>query len=103
MSRFLVAIIRLYQRWLSPLLGARCRYYPTCSRYAVTALERHGAIKGSWLAARRVGRCHPFSDGGVDLVPAPGDYRWWGLCPGHDPDDPSTSALTRDASPAEGA
>lgn len=62
-------VVRLYQRLLSPLMGRNCRYLPTCSQYAVEALERHGAVRGSWLAVRRVGRCHPFRDGGYDPVP----------------------------------
>ena len=105
MSRVIAALIRFYQVWISPLLGPRCRYYPTCSRYALTAVERHGALKGSWLAARRLGRCHPWSDGGVDLVPAPADYRWWGRCPGHDPDPTPVLAPSprHDESSAEGA
>ncbi len=105
MSRVIAALIRFYQAWISPLLGPRCRFYPTCSRYALTAVERHGALKGSWLATRRLGRCHPWSDGGVDLVPAPDDYRWWGRCPGHDPDAtpvPAPSPL-HDEPSAEGA
>ena len=65
----LIAPIRLYQWTLSPLLGINCRYAPSCSEYAVEAVERHGALKGGWLAARRVCRCHPFSGGGYDPVP----------------------------------
>jgi len=61
--------VRLYQRMLSPLLGQRCRYYPSCSAYAVEAIERHGVLKGSWLAGWRLLRCNPFSPGGVDHVP----------------------------------
>ncbi len=102
MSAALRALIRFYQAWISPLLGQRCRYYPSCSRYALVAIEQHGALKGSWLAARRVGRCHPWSDGGVDLVPAAADYRWWGRCPGHDPDASPASARARETSPGEG-
>ncbi len=67
--RLLVLFVKLYQRLLSPLLPPACRFYPSCSTYAVQALERHGAQRGSWLAARRLGRCHPFHPGGVDLVP----------------------------------
>jgi putative membrane protein insertion efficiency factor len=65
----LVGIVRVYQRLVSPLLPPSCRFYPSCSAYAVTALERHGAARGSWLAARRLARCHPFHPGGLDPVP----------------------------------
>jgi putative membrane protein insertion efficiency factor len=67
--RALVLLVRLYQRLVSPLLPPACRFYPSCSAYAVTALERHGALKGGWLTVRRLGRCHPFHPGGVDPVP----------------------------------
>jgi uncharacterized protein len=65
----LVLLVRLYQRLVSPLLPPACRFYPSCSAYAVTALERHGALKGSALAARRLLKCHPFHPGGIDPVP----------------------------------
>lgn len=65
----LVLAVRGYQVAISPLLPPACRYYPTCSHYAVEALERHGAWRGSWLAARRILRCHPFRPGGFDPVP----------------------------------
>lgn len=65
----LVGLIRLYQRVLSPLLGPRCRFYPSCSAYAIEAIDRHGPLRGSWLAARRVCRCHPLNEGGMDPVP----------------------------------
>ncbi len=65
----LVGLIRCYQFAISPLLGPTCRYYPSCSAYAVQAIQTHGALRGSWLAARRLGRCHPWSPGGVDHVP----------------------------------
>jgi len=61
--------IRLYQLTISPLLGNCCRFHPHCSEYALEALEKHGAWKGSWLALRRVVRCHPFHPGGHDPVP----------------------------------
>ena len=65
----LVLAVRGYQVAVSPLLPPACRYYPTCSHYAVEALERHGALRGSWLALRRILRCHPFRPGGYDPVP----------------------------------
>ena len=71
MSRLLVALLRAYQVLLSPLIGQNCRFYPTCSNYAIEALRVHGAGRGGLLAARRVCRCHPWNDGGVDLVPPP--------------------------------
>ncbi|HWR83036.1 MAG TPA: membrane protein insertion efficiency factor YidD [Candidatus Deferrimicrobium sp.] len=65
----IIAVIRLYQFLLSPLIGNACRFYPTCSHYALDALQRHGAFKGSVLAAKRVLRCHPWHAGGFDPVP----------------------------------
>ena len=62
-------LIRAYQLTISPLLGARCRFYPSCSHYALEAIERHGLWRGSWLTVRRVARCHPLCDGGYDPVP----------------------------------
>jgi len=62
-------LVRAYQVLLGPLLGGNCRFYPSCSHYASEAIERFGARRGSWLALRRLLRCHPFSAGGVDLVP----------------------------------
>ena len=61
--------IRLYQLILSPWIGRQCRFYPTCSHYAGEAIVTHGLGRGMWLAAKRLGRCHPFNPGGVDLVP----------------------------------
>ncbi|HEY6220578.1 MAG TPA: membrane protein insertion efficiency factor YidD [Gemmatimonadaceae bacterium] len=65
----LILVVRGYQTALSPLLPPACRFYPSCSAYAVEALERHGAARGAWLAARRIARCNPFSAGGFDPVP----------------------------------
>lgn len=69
MKRFLLAAIRFYRRNISPLRKPCCRYIPTCSEYALEAVEKYGALKGSWLALRRFLRCHPFSRGGYDPVP----------------------------------
>ncbi len=66
----LVLIVRCYRRAISPLLGARCRFYPSCSAYAEEALLRHGVLRGGWLTVRRLSRCHPFNPGGIDAVPA---------------------------------
>ena len=67
--RAFIAMIRIYQRWISPLLGEHCRFHPTCSEYAVEAFKRHGALRGGGFAVWRICRCHPWSSGGVDLVP----------------------------------
>ena len=69
MSRFLQFLIRAYQVLLSPFLGDHCRFTPSCSAYAIEAIKKHGSLKGSWLAVKRIGRCHPFCDGGYDPVP----------------------------------
>jgi uncharacterized protein len=69
MKWLFLALIRIYQLTLSPILPSGCRYYPTCSRYGYEAIQKYGAIRGGWLAARRVLRCHPFSPGGYDPVP----------------------------------
>jgi putative membrane protein insertion efficiency factor len=69
MRQVLVWFVRAYQVGLSPYLPAACRYYPSCSAYAIEALQKHGAMRGSWLAACRIGRCHPFRPGGFDPVP----------------------------------
>ena len=68
-ARLLAALISGYRVAISPLLGARCRFYPSCSAYALEAIRAHGAGRGSWLAVRRLSRCHPFHPGGVDPVP----------------------------------
>jgi len=69
MKRFLIAGIRWYQKYLSPLKTTRCPYYPTCSHYALQAVEKYGALKGTRLAVWRILRCNPFSHGGYDPVP----------------------------------
>ncbi|WP_131736514.1 membrane protein insertion efficiency factor YidD [Actinomadura roseirufa] len=65
----LILLVRAYRRFLSPLLGQQCRFRPTCSAYGLEALHVHGALRGTWLTARRIGRCHPFHSGGYDPVP----------------------------------
>jgi putative membrane protein insertion efficiency factor len=69
MKSLLLFLIRGYQYALRPMLGANCRFYPTCSDYAQEAVDRHGALKGLWLASRRILRCHPYHPGGFDPVP----------------------------------
>lgn len=68
-ARVLVLLVRGYQLLISPLLGPRCRFQPSCSQYAIEALRTHGALKGSWLTLMRIGRCHPLHSGGYDPVP----------------------------------
>lgn len=71
MMRWIVAsLLRAYRLVISPLYGQVCRYHPSCSAYALEAVERHGALRGVWLAIRRLGRCHPWASGGYDPVPA---------------------------------
>lgn len=69
MRRVIIKLIGVYRYLISPFLGNNCRYYPTCSEYAQTSVERFGVIKGSWMAVRRISRCHPWHEGGVDPVP----------------------------------
>jgi putative membrane protein insertion efficiency factor len=69
MARVLLALVAAYRYLLSPMLGRSCRFLPTCSEYAMEALARHGALRGTWLTVRRVARCHPWHPGGYDPVP----------------------------------
>lgn len=69
MKKLLSLFIKFYQYFISPLTGQNCRYYPTCSAYTVEALEKHGSLKGTTLAVKRILRCHPFHAGGFDPVP----------------------------------
>ncbi len=71
-TRSLMGIVRLYQLTLSPFMGGQCRFYPSCSNYALDALESHGPLKGSWLALQRLLKCHPFHPGGFDPPPRRG-------------------------------
>ena len=69
MKKVLIGCVRLYRKYISPLKRPCCIYVPTCSQYAIEALEKYGAVKGSYLAIRRILRCHPFHEGGYDPVP----------------------------------
>lgn len=71
MRALLIALIRIYQLFVSPLLGNHCRFYPSCSQYAREAIKQYGVLRGGWLAIRRLLRCHPWHPGGVDPVPEP--------------------------------
>jgi putative membrane protein insertion efficiency factor len=92
----LTVMVRGYQLFVSPLLGPRCRFYPSCSAYALTAVQRHGALRGSWLAVRRLARCHPWNPGGVDHVPPAATRR------GVDPGSEVSSSATPPVAPAAG-
>ncbi|MBF9132134.1 membrane protein insertion efficiency factor YidD [Plantactinospora solaniradicis] len=74
-ARVLAGPIVAYRRWISPALPARCRFHPSCSAYALEAVAGHGALRGAFLAVRRLLRCHPFHPGGYDPVPEPGGRR----------------------------
>jgi putative membrane protein insertion efficiency factor len=69
----LIWLVKLYRLAISPWLGGNCRFQPTCSNYAIEALQRHGVLRGSWLAVRRIARCHPWGESGYDPVPGDGD------------------------------
>lgn len=69
MKHVLIGLLKAYRLLISPLYGQVCRYHPSCSAYALEAVQRHGALRGSWLAMRRLGRCHPWAAGGYDPVP----------------------------------
>ena len=69
MKKLLKGIIKVYQKAISPMMPPSCRFHPTCSNYGLEAIETHGALKGSWLAVRRISKCHPFHEGGFDPVP----------------------------------
>jgi len=71
MKRLLIALVRGYQLLISPFLGQNCRYMPSCSAYTIEAMEKCGPLKGIWMGMKRVGRCHPFHEGGYDPVPDP--------------------------------
>lgn len=78
-----IAVLRLYRLIISPLYGDVCRYYPSCSAYSLACVQEHGLAKGSWLTARRLARCHPWADGGIDDPPQKSDFPYrrtrWGF------------------------
>lgn len=103
MKAVLLALLRAYRFLLSPWLGNSCRFWPTCSAYAMEAIDTHGAARGSWMMATRLARCHPYSRGGVDPVPA--QFRWRCWCPQHAADADAAAAprlfsSTRDPDPS---
>lgn len=105
--QLMVGVVRGYRLMLSPWLGSNCRFEPTCSRYALDALDRHGAAAGSYLAATRILRCHPWCDGGLDHVPAERPRLFRHLFPGataprptSGPDD-ATRYLAQAAAPVD--
>jgi putative membrane protein insertion efficiency factor len=101
LAKVVAAPIKLYRLVVSPTYGQTCRYYPSCSAYALAAVENHGAGRGVWLAVRRLARCHPWCEGGVDLVPTTENYRWWGRAAGTDGED-DPDELASDADDAAG-
>ena len=71
-----IAVLTAYRAVISPIYGEVCKYYPSCSAYAVGAIQQHGAVRGSFLAVARIGRCHPWAQGGIDDVPLRDDFRY---------------------------
>ncbi len=71
MQTILISIIKFYQKTLSLFIGGECRFYPTCSSYAIQAIQQHGSLKGFWMGIKRISRCHPLNPGGIDEVPQP--------------------------------
>ncbi len=93
LSTLLLRLIEAYRYLLSPWVGNSCRYWPTCSEYAQEAIEQHGAARGTYLAARRLARCHPYGRGGVDPVPAVFSWR----CRCAEPPATGAAGMARDA------
>ncbi|MDN5725258.1 MAG: membrane protein insertion efficiency factor YidD [Propionibacteriales bacterium] len=77
MKPVLIGLLKAYRLLISPLYGNTCRYWPTCSSYALGAVEHHGAVRGTWLTVRRLGRCHPWASGGYDPVPGTPEAERW--------------------------
>lgn len=75
MKKIFIKLIRLYQRYISPLTPPTCRFHPTCSNYAIEAISEYGVLKGTWLAIKRILKCHPFHPGGFDPVPPKKDHK----------------------------
>ena len=69
MRSIILTLLRLYKRFISPMLGSSCRFYPTCSQYTYESIEKYGVLKGSWMGIKRIGRCNPLHPGGFDPVP----------------------------------
>ena len=84
MRQLIRSLLRAYQLLISPLLGQRCRFYPSCSQYALEAIDRYGSVRGGALALRRLARCHPFHPGGFDPVPTELDSHATQACHAHD-------------------
>ncbi|NBT29264.1 MAG: membrane protein insertion efficiency factor YidD [Gammaproteobacteria bacterium] len=80
MRKLLIHLVRGYQYLISPFVGPVCRFYPSCSAYAIEAIELHGVFKGLWLASRRLGRCHPWGKSGFDPVPLPSGEKQTKYC-----------------------
>lgn len=102
LKKLLIAPIRFYRFFLSPWIGRQCRFTPSCSAYAIEAIETHGACKGLWLAARRIGRCNPWSHGGLDPVP-PHSRHACCACEAHGPSQEThatSSGTVPDTAPA---
>jgi len=87
LAHIMRALVKGYQWFISPILPGSCRFYPTCSSYALHAIDTHGALKGGWLGLKRIGRCHPWNDGGYDPVPNTDHHNHTqdGTCCGVDP------------------
>ncbi len=85
LARLLILLLKGYKRFISPMLGPRCRFVPSCSEYAMEAIGRFGPLKGGWLAVRRIGRCHPLHPGGFDPVPSCDHEHPSSPCPSRNP------------------
>lgn len=79
LAKILIGVVRFYRMAISPWTPAACRYTPTCSAYAIEAIEKHGSMKGGWMALKRIGRCHPWGGSGFDPVPSAADLEQRGL------------------------